>query len=287
MTLKIFSQTVRKTFFLTLVLGVLVSSLAAQTTSEIVANAKWITHQVAKGVVIKKRHFDNLMGGNQEVFVMDADLGTSGVALRFAGAEGNRKTISEFAAAAPHAAAAINGNWCDVKTNMPIQFTKINGSIRCPTIPEAQERGGIVIHKTGRVSCQTRPESGWDSVEEGNVMASEIPLLVDGKPYMWTPAYAPDYNYYYKNRHPRSAIGVTSDHHVLFIVVDGRRPDSIGASYSRMAEISSALGAVNATVLDGGGSSTLWARGHGVLNKPSDGKERPVATALIITALLN
>lgn len=270
--------------FMALYLGFPVCSLAAQTTTEIVANAEWMIHPVGKGVVIKKCHFDNLLGGPQDVCVTDADFSTSGVALRFVGAAGIRKPVSAFSQEAPDAAAAINGNWFDYKTNMPIQFTKIDGMIRCPTIPEAQERGGIVIDKYGAVSCRTCPESGWDSVKEDNVMASEIPLLVNGQPYTWTPAGAPDYDYYYVNRHPRSSIGVTADNHVIFVVVDGRRPDSVGASYSHMAELLSALGAVNATTLDGGGSSTCWGSGYGVLNKPSGGQERLVADALVITA---
>jgi exopolysaccharide biosynthesis protein len=41
------------------------------------------------------------------------------------------------------------------------------------------------------------------------------------------------------------------------------------------------LGAVEALNLDGGGSTTLWMRGH-VINRPSDGAERPVSNALLV-----
>ena len=54
-------------------------------------------------------------------------------------------------------------------------------------------------------------------------------------------------------------------------------------TYADMAELMIGLDAVNATELDGGGSSTLWARGLGVLNKPSDKSERKVGIALVVT----
>ena len=73
-------------------------------------------------------------------------------------------------------------------------------------------------------------------------MASEVPVVADGRPYQWTPPGARDYNYYYVGRAPRSAIGVTADNHVLLVVVDGRRPPSaIGVSYANVAELMIAL----------------------------------------------
>jgi len=260
------------------------SPVSAQTTAEIIAQARWKIYSIGKGVVIKTSHFDNLLGCPQDVYVTDADFTTSGVALQFVGARGVRKPVSAFASEVPNAAAAINGNWFDYDSNMPIQFTKIGGAVLSQTIHQAQERGGIVINKSGKVSCIPCPQEGWASVDEPNVMSSEIPILVDGKAYVWTASGAPDYDYYYTNRHPRSCIGVTANHHVLFVVVDGRRNDSIGVNYAQMAELMTTLGAVNSTTLDGGGSSTCWVRGYGVLNKPSEGKERLVADALILVA---
>ena len=71
---------------------------------------------------------------------------------------------------------------------------------------------------------------------------------------------------------------------MLLVVVDGRRADALGASYAHMAELLAALGCRNAIALDGGGSSTCWVRTRGVLNSPSDGSERLVADAIVVTA---
>lgn len=254
----------------------------AQTTAQIVANAQWTVSPVGEGVVIKTHHFTNLFGTDEDVFVVDADLNTSGVSVRFVGATGTAKVVSTHAAEIPGTAAAVDGNWSS--NGVPIQYTKINGQVKALTAPAAQERGGIVIAANGAVTCRTEPPAGWASLTEPNVMASEIPLLVAGQPYVWTPPGAPDYAYYYTDRHPRTAVGKTASNHFLMVVVDGRRTDSKGASYAEEAELLQALGVTDATALDGGGSSTCWGRGLGVVNTPSDGHERAVADAVVVIA---
>lgn len=84
-------------------------------------------------------------------------------------------------------------------------------------------------------------------------------------------------------RHPRTAAGVTEAGELLLVVVDGRQSFSRGMSLPELAEYMKKLGAVQAINLDGGGSSTLFARGM-YLNGPSDGLPRPVSNALLIFA---
>ena len=270
--------------FLVITLLCLTASLRAQTTAEIVAAASWDEFPVAEGVTAREAQFEILLGGPQDISIAEADLSVPGVALQLVGAEGIRKSVSQFAQPVLNAAAAINGNWFDPATKLPIQFTRIGGQIRASTAPNAQERGGLAIGADGSVSCSPRPAQGWESVNAPHVMATEIPLLVDGQPYMWTPPGAPDYAYYYTNRHPRTALGITTGSKVLLVVVDGRRADALGASYAHMAELLAALGCSNAIALDGGGSSTCWVRTRGVLNSPSDGSERLVGDAIVVTA---
>jgi len=56
---------------------------------------------------------------------------------------------------------------------------------------------------------------------------------------------------------PRSAIGQRADGTVILLCVDGRMPSSMGASFSDLIEIMLEYGAINASNLDGGMSSTL------------------------------
>lgn len=82
-------------------------------------------------------------------------------------------------------------------------------------------------------------------------------------------------------RHPRSAIGFRG-RKVYLLAVDGRQPGySLGMSLPEVAQALLDLGCTEGMNLDGGGSTTLWARGA-VVNRPSDGRERPVANGLLV-----
>jgi exopolysaccharide biosynthesis protein len=85
----------------------------------------------------------------------------------------------------------------------------------------------------------------------------------------------------YTAAHPRTAIGTTSDGKVLMVTVDGRQPQSRGMTLQELAKLMLGKGCVQAINLDGGGSTTL-ATAYGVLNSPSDGRERPVANAVAV-----
>lgn len=67
---------------------------------------------------------------------------------------------------------------------------------------------------------------------------------------------------------PRTAFGVISPLHYLFVVSDGRTDESVGLSLLELAHLMKDLGCVTAYNLDGGGSSTMWFNGK-VLNHPT------------------
>ncbi len=83
-------------------------------------------------------------------------------------------------------------------------------------------------------------------------------------------------------RAPRTAFGICADGQILLVTVNGRQTDvSIGVTLHELAELMAKLGAVDALNLDGGGSATLVVRDR-VLNLPSDGRERPVGSAILV-----
>ncbi len=61
---------------------------------------------------------------------------------------------------------------------------------------------------------------------------------------------------------PRTALGQRSDGSVLILVVEGRKPDSLGATYDDLANILFEKGCVNAGSLDGGSSSVMYFQGE-------------------------
>jgi flagellar hook assembly protein FlgD len=122
-----------------------------------------------------------------------------------------------------------------------------------------------------------RPE--WRDVPEA---LGGGPLIVrNGKPIFNA---AEDFGSYHLNRrHPRTAIGQRTDGRIIMLVVDGRRPGySAGMTNFELAQTMIRLGAYNASALDAGGSSTMAFEGE-VLNRPSDGGERLVSEAMLVS----
>lgn len=82
---------------------------------------------------------------------------------------------------------------------------------------------------------------------------------------------------------PRTAIGQTADGTVLFLVLDGRKNFvNSGASLKDVQDLMLKHGAVNATSLDGGFSSTMYYNGKVINNTHSWNGERYVATSLYV-----
>jgi hypothetical protein len=90
--------------------------------------------------------------------------------------------------------------------------------------------------------------------------------------------------YHLNRRHPRTAIGQRADGRIVMAVVDGRRPGySAGMTNFELAQTMLRLGAVTASALDAGGSSTMAFDGQ-LLSRPSDtGGERMVSEAMLVT----
>jgi exopolysaccharide biosynthesis protein len=115
-----------------------------------------------------------------------------------------------------------------------------------------------------------------------NGLSGFFSLLIDGKN-----------NGGMRDRHPRSAVGISRNgRHLILMVIDGRQPGySEGTTTGETAEWMRKLGAWNALNLDGGGSTALVIEGpdgaptH--LNRPCGppvGTERRVATHLGVFA---
>lgn len=117
----------------------------------------------------------------------------------------------------------------------------------------------------------------WERVEQ--VVAGGPNLLTRGVASIDT-ANQGFPNGFGSQRHPRTAVGRTQSGDLWFVTVDGRQTMSVGASLPELAAIMSKLGCTDAINLDGGGSTTLNVLGL-TLNRPSDGQERPVASAVV------
>ncbi len=105
---------------------------------------------------------------------------------------------------------------------------------------------------------------------------SFVPILIqNGKPL-------PLPQQWQNTRHPRTIIGEYANGDLILIVVDGRQGDwSSGVTLERLQIKLIELGVKEGYNLDGGGSSTFIFNNK-VLNRPSDGVQRAMATNIVI-----
>jgi len=135
-------------------------------------------------------------------------------------------------------------------------------------------RSALVVRQGGKVAIEqvAVPEADLQQVISGMPM-----LVVKGKSLKNDNA----------ARHPRTAVGVDEkETKLVILVVDGRNPGvSEGMTLAELAQEFIRLGCFTAMNLDGGGSTSMVmrepnAQSWKILNRPSDGRERPVANVL-------
>ena len=122
--------------------------------------------------------------------------------------------------------------------------------------------------------------SGLDWVRAKNVVGGGPVVVTAGKPLQaWD---AENFNAEFATkRHPRSAIGATALGDIWLVIIEGRQTLSVGATIEELSRIMVRLGCTEAINLDGGGSSEIALTGM-IVNRPSDGAERPIANSILV-----
>lgn len=125
------------------------------------------------------------------------------------------------------------------------------------------------LHRGHRVTLTTTSTAGCNNI-------GGHPILLDDG--VTTPVVAADT--YMAKPYARTVIGWTALGETVLMTVDGVDGVS-GATASQLVPLLRSQGVVTALDLDGGNSTTLYALGR-VLNHPSQGRERPVSTSLLV-----
>jgi hypothetical protein len=154
------------------------------------------------------------------------------------------------------------------------------GGTVLPTGLERLEEGqDVAIQTTFRTLLGTRPEQ-W--VRAQDVVSGAGLLVHQGKPLGdWSAEQLRAG--FDTERHPRTMIGTTRGSAVWLVKVDGRNPSlSLGMTFAELTSLALKLNLVDALNLDGGGSTTMVAKGR-IVNHPSDATgARRVSDALIV-----
>lgn len=222
------------------------------------------------GPGLKFREFN--LPGPVKAFVVSADLTHPSVMLIATRNDKRMTPVSQFAAD-HQCRVALNGDLFSGK-GVPLGLA-IGGQSAWKETKDNERSAFMAAGLDGRVAFSKgtevkTPESWMYSLVSG------FPMMVqDGKHGDLTCKCREDF---YAGRHPRSAIGATADMKTAFFVaVDGRSASSKGMTIKELADFMLSIGAHNAINLDGGGSTALFIQDKGIVNQPSDGKERRVS----------
>lgn len=250
---------------------------------DVLDKADWKKKEVSTGVVWKYYQFPQIFDSKQYINILEVDLG-KGLNIEVPYVKTGFLKTSE-AATANNALVAFNGSYFNTSTGGSTVFFKYDGNIVNNTVSgfsAYRENGAVVLDNKGGAKVIGKPAAGWASVTEPVVLAGGPLLILDSKQQSQLNV---DFN---TARHPRTAFGVTADNKMIVVVVDGRSSQSQGLTIGQLSELMAALGCTQALNLDGGGSSTAWVKGEGVVNFPSDNKifdhegERGVATVFTV-----
>lgn len=158
----------------------------------------------------------------------------------------------------------------------PVGIIMSNGKVLYNDINDPDSKNDVVaITKNGVLLVGAHSLNEMTSLGVTDAISFSPALVVDGKGTIksgdggWGIA-------------PRTAIGQRKDGSILFLVIDGRQTSSLGATLKDVQNIMLQYGAINATNLDGGSSSTMYYDGD-ILNNPCDPLgERSVPSAFYV-----
>ena len=212
-----------------------------------------------------------------DVHVLLVDLCADGVALRATSSGERQRTVSGWANDRG-VQAAINGDFFSYSTYGTSGLAVGGGNPWSDTSDSASEAVvafGVDRSEIEAPSVVVDPDvATWID----QAVSGHPGLIVEGTNQSTTSDLC-------TARHPRTAAGLTEDHRTLVLaVVDGRRSGSIGMTCNGLKALLGEFGAWQGVNLDGGGSSTMWIQGEGVVNVPSDGSSRVVANHLGVFA---
>lgn len=223
------------------------------------------------------RHLYRTTATPWRIRALEVDLCAAGVSLRATASGERQRTTSSFGSLV-QARAAINGDFFSFSSYATSGLAVGDGAKWADTSDSGSS--GFVAFGVERLllsppSAVVNPPPAWMR----EVVSGRPELVKSGV------AMASDPSTFCTTRHPRTAIGLSRDERKLILaVVDGRTSLSVGMRCTELAALMKDLGAHHALNLDGGGSTTMWIAGSGVVNAPSDGSQRVVANHLAVRA---
>ena len=174
---------------------------------------------------------------------------------------------------------AINGDYYGARES---GYVLKNGVIYRNKVGSNQE--DLVIYDDGRMEIINEKEVSLEELKENGAynILSFGPGLISNEKIIVSSSDEADRS---MASNPRTAIGMISENHYVFVVSDGRTNESEGLSLYQLALFMTKLNCKTAYNLDGGGSSTMYFNGKVINNPTTNGRkisERSVSDIVYI-----
>ena len=218
----------------------------------------------------------DVVSGSLKIHMAVVDLANPNVRLQTTGEAQKGRTTSQAARGA-NAELAINGDFFTFATHRPSGLAKKEG--RTWTGTETNFRGEPYLAFSGQ-HAELRPAGAKPPDWANNVVSARPLVLKNGRLVTdISPGNHPE-------KAPRTAMGISRDGRKLFMLsVEGTNGlRSSGMTAQQVGKLLKSLGAYQGMCMDSGGSATMYVKGRGVVNHPTDGRERPVANVLLVQA---
>jgi hypothetical protein len=170
----------------------------------------------------------------------------------------------------------VDGSASPTRINTTVQLQLVAKTpravkVRAGYVDISAPRGSMIttLRVGETVTMTTTSTAGCDNIGGHPILLNQgvIAPIVPADTYMVKP-------------YARTVIGWTASGETVILTVDGKDGVS-GATVDQLVRLLQYLHVVTAVDLDGGNSTTLYARGR-ILNHPSHGTERPVSTGLVV-----
>ncbi len=260
--------------------------------------AEKVEKEIYKGVIYGQDHVTNTDGKNADIFTLEVNLKKAyticglpdNIKALQIGADG-QQTLSEMVAAAQRDGytvyAAMNADFFYINDMTKIQPEGIvirDGKLLNPIGAYNSFFGVMNDGKPfiGHIYDYTNRLGQFDQAVGGDfgALITNGKAITEDKQGGWHGVGYAD---------PRAAVGIKEDGTVFMVVVDGRSSISGGVTLTQLANYMKDNGCVSAINLDGGGSAQMGicdpeTGEFKIVNRPSDGKERPIANCIMVVS---
>ena len=270
----------------------------------------WTSSTISEGMQLHTfKGTDVVTKKNQNVFVLEVDLNMSRYRIGFSCQPGtDGRSITSDAQKNSGAVVAVNATYergsvfikTDGTTHSNLPNNLISGEVpnwKSEAGAFLEADGTFYLEFSGKNKTLSEQRTYYRSHTCPNIFTS-APMLIDDYELVgekFVPVNlsesALEASYHYEHpychqgvRHPRTAVALTSDNHLLLVVIDEDRSKGTVAGMSAK-EVTKFLwynfNPQYALNMDGGGSTAMSINGT-VVNKPSGGSERAVPTHFLI-----